>query len=206
MSKKNANIKKRNWTMLVYPESAPKNWREFLTETCLPIAISPLHDKDVDPTGELKKEHYHVILCFPGPTTFNVVQQICDELNAPIPKPLEAVRGMYRYFTHKDNPDKYQYDEHDISVINGFSISDYNELTRSEVNEIKMNILELICQRSIIEYSQLLDILRNEGLPEEFDIAVNNTLMLNTYITSRRHQFENMTVRREQDNPNNPNN
>lgn len=206
MSAKNANIKKRNWTMLVYPESAPKNWRNILADTGLPIAVSPLHDRDLNPDGEKKKEHYHIILCYSGPTSFNVVNKLCASLNSPIPKPLEAVRGMYRYFTHKDNPEKAQYDEHNISVINGFSISDYNELTRSEVNEIKMRILDLICENSIIEYSQLLDVLRNEGLPEEFDVAVNNTLMLNTYITSRRHQFEKLTVRREQDNPNNPNN
>ena len=66
------NVKKRNWAFVLYPESAPKDWKEQLSKTGLEGAISPLHDKDVNPTGEPKKAHYHIIICYPGPTTFNV--------------------------------------------------------------------------------------------------------------------------------------
>ena len=65
------NVKKRNWTFLVYPESAPADWVSKLQATGLPVAISPLHDKDINPDGELKKAHYHVIVCYSGPT-YNV--------------------------------------------------------------------------------------------------------------------------------------
>ena len=103
-------IKKRNWGFVLYPESAPIDWIDNLKIKGITFAVSPLHDKDVNPTGESKKEHYHVILCFGSPTTFNNVKAITDELNQPIPIPLESVRGYYRYFTHKDNPEKYQYE------------------------------------------------------------------------------------------------
>ena len=33
----------------------PVNYEEIIQETGLPFAISPLHDKDLDPTGEPKK-------------------------------------------------------------------------------------------------------------------------------------------------------
>ncbi|WP_219811197.1 Rep family protein, partial [Campylobacter concisus] len=81
------------------------------------------------------KAHYHFIICYVVPTSFNVVKRLNDKLNAPIPIALEQIRGYYRYFTHKDNPEKHQYDESEIKCLNGFKISDYVELTRSEVSK-----------------------------------------------------------------------
>ena len=40
--------KGRDWTFVVYPESAPSNWRELLDDTHLRWIESPLHDKDLD--------------------------------------------------------------------------------------------------------------------------------------------------------------
>ena len=71
--------KKRYWAFVLYPESAPDNWRDFLQQTGLQVAISPLHDKDIDPTGLPKKSHYHIILCYDGPTTFNNVKSNITE-------------------------------------------------------------------------------------------------------------------------------
>lgn len=45
----------RNWATVVYPESAPKNWREILGEMRVPCFLSPLHDKDINPDGTPKK-------------------------------------------------------------------------------------------------------------------------------------------------------
>lgn len=181
------NIKKRNWTFVLYPESAPKDWREQLKISGLMAAISPLHDKDINPTGEAKKAHFHVLLVYSGPTTYNAVAKFTASLNATIPQALESVRGMYRYFTHKDNPEKYQYLEKDISVINGFNIADLVELTKSEVNELKKNILQLIREVGIFEYSGLVDFLVDNEMWSEYDVAINNTFFFHTYITSRRN-------------------
>ena len=56
------NVKKRNWAFVLYPESAPADWKEQLQLSGLMGAISPLHDKDINPTGGPKKAHYHVVL------------------------------------------------------------------------------------------------------------------------------------------------
>ena len=40
---------------IVYPESAPSNWRDTLNKTHLRWIESPLHDKDVNADGEVKK-------------------------------------------------------------------------------------------------------------------------------------------------------
>ena len=63
MTKSKKPVEKgRDWTFIVYPESTPKNWRDILDETHMRWVESPLHDKDVNPDGELKKEHYHILL------------------------------------------------------------------------------------------------------------------------------------------------
>ncbi len=201
MAEKKENTKKRNWTFVLYPESAPDDWLEKLKLSGLMSAISPLHDKDINPTGEKKKAHYHVLLVYSGPTTYNAVAKFTASLNATIPQALESVRGMYRYFTHNDNPEKYQYEESEIISVNGFNIADLVELTKSEVNEIKMNILKLIREVGIVEYSDLVDFLTDNEMVTEYDVAINNTFFFNTYITSRRNSTSfsviNDTVRRK---------
>ena len=122
MAEKKENLKKRNWTFVLYPESAPADWIEQLKLSGLMCAISPLHDKDVNPTGEPKKAHYHILLVYSGPTTFSAVAKFTASLNATIPQALESVRGMFRYFSHKDNPEKHQYNEADIINVNGLAL------------------------------------------------------------------------------------
>ena len=181
------NTKKRNWAFVLYPESAPEDWREQLQKTGLQCAVSPLHDKDLNPDNDFKKEHFHVILCYSGPTSFNVVKKLTDQLNQPIPIPLEQIRGYYRYFTHMDNPEKYQYEEKDITTINGFNIADYVELTKSEVTEIKKKLQKLITETKIREYSDLMDILlSDEDMSREYEVASNNTYFFDKYISSKR--------------------
>ena len=185
------DVKKRYWALIGYPESLPDNWLDILQETGLQCAVSPLHDKDVNPDGEVKKPHYHIILVYAGPTSYNVVKRIADSLNAPDPKYLESIRGYYRYFTHKDNPEKYQYDEKDIRTVNGFSIADYVELTRSEIVAIKAKIQRLIREMDILEYSDLLDILLDSDMSVEYEVATCNTFRFEKYISSRRNKGRN---------------
>lgn len=181
------NVKKRNWTFVLYPESAPADWKNVLQLTGLQCAVSPLHDKDVNPDGTVKKPHYHIIAIYGNPTTYNNVKNLTEKLNAPIPQPLDQVKGMYRYFTHKDNPEKYQYEEKDIQVINGFDILEYVELSKGEVIQIKLKLQSLIRKLNFVEYSQLLDFLQDNNLLNEYDVATNNTLMLNAYLKSRKY-------------------
>jgi len=187
---KSRDVKKRNWAFVLYPESAMEDWREQLQQTGLQCAISPLHDKDLNADEKEKKPHWHVIVCYSGPTSYSVVSKLTEKLNATIPQPLEQIRGYYRYFTHKDNPEKYQYDKKEIKTINGFNILDYVELTKSEVNEIKLRLQALIRDLMIYEYCDLLDYLMDNSLSNEYDVASGHTFLFDRYITSRRHKVQ----------------
>ena len=86
MAKNKKDVRARTWTFVAYPESAPENWRDILDGYHIPWVESPLHDKDVNPDGTVKKAHRHVILLFDGKKSFEQVKDITDALNAPIPQ------------------------------------------------------------------------------------------------------------------------
>lgn len=180
-------LKGRNWAFVMYPESMPSDWYDRLQMTGLPFAISPLHDKDVNPTGESKKPHYHVICYYENPTTAKAVKElVCDLVNATIPIKLESMHGMYRYHIHADNPEKYQYDDKDRIFINGFDTNKVDALTYVEISKIMSEIQSLIIKEHIMEYADLMDILLDNDLRNMWDVARNNTVFLNSYISSRR--------------------
>lgn len=189
--------KKRYWTFVLYPESAPSDWRDILQRTGLEIAISPLHDKDKDPTGEPKKEHYHVILCYEGPTTGGAVKRLTDDLGQPIPLPVDSVRGLYRYFIHKDNPEKYQYDEGEITTINGFNILDFADLSSADKTKIKLELIKFIVEKNICEYSDfIIEVMKLEK-DDYFLIASTQTIFFNAFIKSKKFKKEKIYIREQ---------
>ncbi len=181
------SLKGRNWAFVMYPESMPEDWFDRLQMTGLPFAISPLHDKDLNPTGEVKKPHYHVICYYENSTTQKSVKElVCDLVNATIPIKLESMQGMYRYHIHQDNPEKYQYDDRDRTFINGFDTNKVNSLTYTEKSKLMVEIQKLVMNEHITEYSDLMDILLDNDLYNMWDVARNETIFLSTYIRSRR--------------------
>ena len=97
MEKKKKTIKKgRDWTFLVYPESAPENWRDILDQTHMRWIESPLHDKDTNPDGSKKKAHWHIMLSSDGPITEKQVKSIIAPLNGPVPQRVGSGIGMVR--------------------------------------------------------------------------------------------------------------
>nr|WP_015231147.1 replication protein [Mycoplasma cottewii]AFY63028.1 plasmid replication initiation protein [Mycoplasma cottewii] len=198
------NIKKRFWTLLVYPDSAPIEWKDILIQNGVEF-FGALHDKDINPDGTLKKPHYHIVLVYSGPTTFNNVKTLCNTLNSPKPLPLDGVGGMWRYMTHKDNPEKYQYDDSIIFTGNGFDISNYKDLSKKEISIIKQSLLDLIDNELITEYSVFVRRVRQLGIAEAFDVAANNTIFFNNYIISFKfdlkkkaeQEYEEMVKKRE---------
>ncbi len=182
------NVKKRHWAFVLYPESAPSDWFEQLQQRGVVGAVSPLHDKDVneDGNGTPKKAHYHVLLCYPGPQTFNAVKAITDDLGQPIPQAVESLGGYYRYLTHQDNPDKFQYDPKDIRRLGGFEIGDYVDLTRSEKRKVRKAVRAYIRQFEIYDYCILLDSLEEAELWDEEEYASNHTIEIEAYLKSRR--------------------
>lgn len=177
--------KERYWTFILYPESAPEDWKDYLQKTGVKFAISPLHDRDINPTGEKKKEHYHIIGFWDGPTTYERVCEITDNLKCTIPQRVMQPVGAIRYLTHKDNPEKFRYDEKDIQVLNGLDLKDIDGLTKTMVEDIKRAIIQLSRVNNITEYSKMYDYLDENDFTDMLDVLSNHTIFFNAYFKSK---------------------
>lgn len=149
------NVRARVWTMIVYPESAPKDWKELLDKTHIQWCCI-LHDKDVNPDGTKKKAHYHVVLIFEGKKSFNQIKELTDKLNAPVPQKVASLKGMVRYLIHKDNPEKYQYPEENIEAHGGFDYEPYLQMSSGSQREVMKEITKYVYKNSIISYADLV--------------------------------------------------
>jgi hypothetical protein len=180
-----------NWNFILYPESAPENWREIIDETHIEWVESPLHDKDINPDESLKKAHYHVTLLFPSLKTFEQVKEITDSVNAPIPVKCLSVKGSIRYMVHKDNPDKAQYAWDAIVCHGGADLSSLCAPTATERLQIQKDIINFIRLSEIIEFEDIVNYSVENNLTDWFNVLMNySTISINAFIRSRRHKFE----------------
>ena len=172
-----SEMKKRNWSFILYPDSCSEDWEDFLINTGIPFAYA-FHDKDINPTGEPKVPHYHVIICSDGPITYSNAKTYADRVGAKngIIQPVGSVRGMIRYFCHLDNPDKHQYPDSVIQCRNGFDPKDYFNLTVSQQKAFKRKATQFIRDNDITEYSDLIDILMDNEEADLYDIVSQNNL------------------------------
>jgi hypothetical protein len=113
----------RNYATVIYPESAPENWMERLENAFVPAFVSPLHDKDVNPNGEHKKAHYHVLFMFDSVKTMEQAKELFASIGGVGCERVNSIRGYARYLCHLDNPEKVQYDKSDVRSLCG---ADYN--------------------------------------------------------------------------------
>lgn len=118
-NKPTTQARTRNFATVVYPDSAPENWRDIIARQSVPCFISPLHDKDINPTGEPKKPHYHVMYMFDGKKSKNQAQALFDQFGGVGCEVVNSARGMARYLCHLDNPEKARYKEEDVTNIGG---------------------------------------------------------------------------------------
>lgn len=96
---------------------------------------------------------------------------------------------MVRYFIHKDNPEKFQYDFRDIEVYCGFDLSKYDTYTEKELDAIYKEITEVIDANTILEISDLFEYCRENNM-EWLRLIRKNTIFFNAYVSSRRHKFK----------------
>ena len=198
MAKNKKDVRARTWTFVQYPESAPENWRDILDGYHIPWVESPLHDKDVNPDGTVKKAHRHIILLFDGKKSFEQVKDITDALNAPIPQKTANTKGLVRYLIHMDNPEKHQYKREDIICHSGADIEQYFEISSASRERILWDIMEFIRDEKITSYSAFIGYCQDTDNREWFSIATKYyTLAIRTLIDS---VYQDNRIRDTQDN------
>lgn len=180
---KGDNALSRHWWFILYPESAPTDWLDLLLERMLPFAVSPLHDRDTDKDGNLKKPHYHIMFNFDGNKTYNKILEITRSLNQPIPTMYDSPVSAFEYLYHGNNPEKAQYNKDDVCLYNGFKVPVF----RKEKVAVRQDIIIAIRDNNIVEYCQLVDFAIALGDDDFIQSVFRDSYALNTYLMSRRY-------------------
>ena len=122
--------------------------------------ISPLHDSDFNPDGEVKKAHYHVIIMFDSVKTPLQAKEIFDCIGGVGCEMVKSSRGYMRYLCHLDNPDKHQYNPLDVICLNG---ADYVDLCTlpSDRYVVIGEMTSYIRQNHIKSFSRFFDYCRD---------------------------------------------
>ena len=157
------NQRGRNWWIVVYPESLPENWKEIISTE--PVAISPLHDKDVNADGTKKKPHYHIVFNYKGNKSFEQMDEMARVLRAPIPERISGLTGAVRYLTHMDNPEKYQYDNTEIQVFGGFDLESCLALSTGDKRQALKEMLGFISDNNIMHLKDFADYCMSDRAP-----------------------------------------
>jgi hypothetical protein len=151
-----AQSRTRNFATVIYPESAPNDWKERLANTHVATFVSPLHDKDVNPDGTLKKAHYHVLIMYENVKTIAQAKSIFAEIGGVGCEIVNTIRGYARYLCHLDNPEKTQYDTDDVQSMNG---ADYLSIISLATDKYKAlrEIMAYVRDQNLLSYADLLD-------------------------------------------------
>jgi hypothetical protein len=179
----------RNWTFIIYPDSAPGEWRKLINSLNFPWIESPLHEGETNPDNETeKKAHYHVLLLFDGKKSYGQVSGITEHLNATIPQICHNSKGLVRYMAHMDNPEKKQYSKSDIIGHNGADPSLYLKASGSARYELIGEMRVWIDNNQCNEFYQLFDYACSERFDDWFPLLCDNSAyILGEYIKSKRH-------------------
>lgn len=174
----------RNFATVVYPDSAPENWDGILSDQFVPAFISPLHDRDLNPTGEPKKPHYHVMIMYEGVKTREQASELFSKIGGVGCEVVQSNRGYARYLCHLDNPEKAQYDPESVRSLCG---ADYNGTIGLVTDKYKAigEMIDYCKEYNIYSYSDLLEYCRMERFDWFRVLCDNGTVVMKEYLKSR---------------------
>lgn len=186
----NREQRTRNWTFVLYEDSAPDNWVNILDDEHIEWIESPWHDKDVNADGAPKKKHKHIALLFGGVKSYEQVKEITDKLNAPIPQRCHNTKAMVRYMAHLDNPEKAQYSVSDIKAHGGVDLAELLRPSSSERYTIIRDMISYVKSHNVSEFQDLMDYAATEHFDDWFPLLCDNSAyVVNQYIKSQRHRL-----------------
>lgn len=174
----------RNYATVVYSESAPEGWQEILSDQFVPAFVSPLHCDDVNPTGEKKKDHYHVMVMYDSTKTPEQARELFEKIGGVGCEVVQSVRGYARYLCHLDNPEKAQYNTEEVRQLCG---ADYTATIGLVTDKYKA-LKEMMCfvtENDIRAYSDLADYASMERMDWFRVLADNGTVFMKEYMKSR---------------------
>lgn len=169
-----AKEKSRYFTFLLYPDSIPVDWEMKLEAIGVPMAISPLHDRDKSTVEgqQYKKAHYHVIYIAKNPVTadsvrWKIKQTLGDKSLAKVQIVVQSLESMYLYLTHESKDavakNKHKYSKKDITLINNFDIDRYITLDVEDKDDMLNDVCDMIDEHDLANMRELRRFVKLHG-------------------------------------------
>lgn len=166
--------KSRYFTFLLYPDSIPEDWEMKLETIGVPIAISPLHDKDLSKVeGQLyKKGHFHVIYVAKNPVTaesvrLKIKRVLGENSLAKVQIVVKSMENMYLYLTHESKDaiakNKVKYSKNNIKLINNFDIDRYISLDVEDKDDMLNKVCDLVDEYDLANMRELRRFVKIHG-------------------------------------------
>ena len=153
---------------ILYPDSNTYNVDSIISELAnqhISFSVSPIHDRDIKEDGSPKKPHYHLLVAYPNATTLNNfcnLFYVCglQKSDLHIVQLCYSGLGYFRYLTHKDNPEKAQYDDNEIRIFNDYNgiFEKFKKTEKDKTNNL-VRIFQLVDELDTISFHTLMQYL-----------------------------------------------
>lgn len=201
--KKKNGSRYRCWSLIFYPESAPAGWKQMLSELCLKVWVSPLHDKDVwtdkdeldnpaHKSGTFKKPHFHLVVQYDDKVDRVGFLSDFEFLNgSPFVERVYSLVSSVRYLTHEDDPAKARYSKEDVSCFGGAEVDLAFQLSSTQRRRMIYEMELYIREHGVIYYSDFSDWCAENNWDWYCLLVDNSTYVIEKYIKSCAYQLEN---------------
>lgn len=159
--KKNISIRTRSWSIILYEDPS------VVFSSLLSISQHHayiFHDKDdVAP-------HYHMLVLLPNAKTQSAVMSYFAGCQNVLFEPIRDRYQAFRYLTHKDNPEKYQYPDELVQKDNDVFWTNLTDAPTARDGESALQMLNDILDRKPFSYMVLTygrDYLRYKRIYDE---------------------------------------
>lgn len=189
-------FKRRAWAFIIYEDNigndeigltpTPKEWIQLLNTFHVHAYIIK-HDKDVDPDGVIKKEHWHVLLMWDGPVSATIADQVRYAIGGIGLEPVTSIKQYARYLCHLDEYNtKYKYSTDDVIVLGQ---QDYLETIESAYNRYQCidQMTRYVDQENVKSFYSLMRFCRDCN-SEWYRCLLDNVSVLKEYIKGRNFE------------------
>lgn len=199
--KKRDGERHKVWTLIFYPDSAPPDWDEYLSQLNMKIWVSPLHDKDVWTAADEKKDakhkantpkkaHYHLIAQYEVQVDRPTFLDDFKDLNGPANvKAVKSLVSMVRYLVHADDPGKAQYDKTNVKVFGGADRDLVDQLGTHERHEALRAMRQFIRDNQIVDFCDFVDYCDDFDVEWAHLLDDNSSYVIEKYIKSLRYKL-----------------
>lgn len=179
----------RNFATIIYPESAPNDFLLIAKDAKVNFFLSPLHDKDCDKHGELKKPHYHMLLMYDSVHTVAQASGLFVTFGGVGCESVNSLRSYARYLCHLDDDDKFRYN---VSDVYTYGSVDYGDIISSPVDKYDFiaDMMDFCDKNDIVSFADLLRYSRRENKRWFKCLCDGNSLIMLEYLRSRTWEHD----------------